>query len=453
MKAIAIACQAAALVPTDSLVIIQGGLKSLNDANFAKLADEITERGFSFAVHVWRDEHGEKAPPGSLCILDGTQRIRVVRHIVANGYKGERYECREVPIAYVFAASYKEAVLKLLAGAGAYGKPEGEGLYELMHAAKISLEELKNIQLPGCELPKFKREFFSEGGEEHSSLVDRFIVPPFSTLDTRQGYWQERKRKWMAAIGEKGETREKTLGFSSLTELNNGVSILDPVLAECMVRWFGIPGGKVIDPFAGDTVFGWVAKRLGQHFTGIELREEQARTNQRRCDALKAEGSARYICDTSENIHKHVETLTQDFMFSCPPYFDLEVYSDLPNDLSNQGSYEDFLKLIDGILGQTVTTLKQNRFAVLVITEIRDKAGAYRAWVPHTIERMRELGLHFYNDLVLINAVGTAQVRAGKLMGNRKVARLHQNVLVFYKGDMKAIKDDFPKLEADVVEP
>ena len=29
-----------------------------------------------------------------------------------------------------------------------------------------------------------------------SSLFDRFIIPPFSILDTRKGYWQDRKKKW-----------------------------------------------------------------------------------------------------------------------------------------------------------------------------------------------------------------------------------------------------------------
>ena len=39
---------------------------------------------------------------------------------------------------------------------------------------------------------------------EHQSLADRFIVPPFSVLDARQGYWQERKRAWIA-LGIKSE--------------------------------------------------------------------------------------------------------------------------------------------------------------------------------------------------------------------------------------------------------
>ena len=33
---------------------------------------------------------------------------------------------------------------------------------------------------------------------EAKSLADRFVIPPFSVLDARQGYWQERKRAWLA---------------------------------------------------------------------------------------------------------------------------------------------------------------------------------------------------------------------------------------------------------------
>lgn len=34
--------------------------------------------------------------------------------------------------------------------------------------------------------------------EARRTLAERFIVPPFSVLDARQGYWQERKRAWLA---------------------------------------------------------------------------------------------------------------------------------------------------------------------------------------------------------------------------------------------------------------
>jgi len=34
--------------------------------------------------------------------------------------------------------------------------------------------------------------------EAHKTLAERFIVPPFSVLDARQGYWKDRKRAWLA---------------------------------------------------------------------------------------------------------------------------------------------------------------------------------------------------------------------------------------------------------------
>lgn len=42
------------------------------------------------------------------------------------------------------------------------------------------------------------------GDEKRATLSDRFLVPPFSVLDARQGYWQERKRQWLA-LGIKSE--------------------------------------------------------------------------------------------------------------------------------------------------------------------------------------------------------------------------------------------------------
>lgn len=44
----------------------------------------------------------------------------------------------------------------------------------------------------------------SDGEKSNPKLADRFLVPPFSILDSRQGYWQDRKRQWLA-LGIKSE--------------------------------------------------------------------------------------------------------------------------------------------------------------------------------------------------------------------------------------------------------
>ena len=154
------------------------------------------------------------------------------------------------------------------------------GLFDWDKAANIY--EMDDLTDWGCEIPdlKVEEEKSDEDAtpEEIAQLQDRFLCPPFSFLDTRQGYWQDRKRIWKKLIKENGESREGTLGFSSL--INNmygkqglsNVSILDPVLCELMLSWFGMPKGgkaKCFDCFAGDTVFGYVSSFLGNTFTGI----------------------------------------------------------------------------------------------------------------------------------------------------------------------------------------
>lgn len=140
---------------------------------------------------------------------------------------------------------------------------------------------------------------------------------------------------------------------------------------------------------------------------------------------------------------KYIEDNSMDFIFSCPPYGDLEVYSDLPQDLSTM-SNEDFMKVYKKIIQNTYKKLKNNRFAVIVISEIRDDKGVYVGLVPHTINSMREAGYSYYNEIILLNSVGTLPLRAsGAMNSGRKVGRRHQNVLVFYKGNTKEIKNNF----------
>lgn len=115
----------------------------------------------------------------------------------------------------------------------------------------------------------------------------------------------------------------------------------------------------------------------------------------------------------------------------------------IPLDLSNMG-YSDFLTAYREIIGAACKKLKENRFAVFVVGEIRDKQGAYRDFVGDTKAAFMDSGLKFYNEAILINQYGTAPMRARNVFEPaRKLVKVHQNVLVFYKGDLKKIRSEF----------
>lgn len=356
--------------------------------------------------------------------------------------------------------SYDKAVAYVIADNRLADIAEEDGeelaalLQEIQNAGDIDLEAIGYTDDEIDELLAGSDSFSGSVMEAKTSLLDRFLVPPFSILDTRQGYWQDRKRQWNILIGDTGETREDVLGFESIAgkgtkysghEKTKTVSILDAVLAELVNLWFNVPGGKNLDCFAGDTVFGFVSGYTGHEFTGIELRPEQAAYNQERADMFSL--PCKYINDDGQNVLKHVQKKSVDLLFSCPPYYDLEVYSSLPNDASNQETYEQFLEIITKAFTDSFACLKENRFAVVVCSDIRDKNGVYRRFPDDIKSRFVAAGACLYNELIIVNPAGTAPIRASNAMKNRKVVKVHQNVLIFYNGNPNNIRDHFPELD------
>jgi DNA modification methylase len=229
----------------------------------------------------------------------------------------------------------------------------------------------------------------------------------------------------------------------------SGTSIFDPVLCELVYRWFCPPGGHVLDPFAGGSVRGIVAAHMGFKYTGIDLSGRQIEANRIQATTnqdIKHNENCQWIVGDSREV-KTLCSEKHDLVFSCPPYADLEVYSDDPQDLSTL-EYPAFLKAYQEIIAAALQMLKPNRFACFVVGDIRDKLGFYRGFVSDTIQAFQNAGAILYNEAILVTAVGSLPIRVRKqFSGYRKLGKTHQNVLVFYKGDIKAIKAEFGEVD------
>ena len=305
--------------------------------------------------------------------------------------------------------------------------------------------------------------------EQHESLTnpkklsDRFIIPPFSVLDTKQGAWQQRKNYWLS-LGIKSELGRNAICISGNdyvlsdgTKFSNvktdGTSVFDPVLCELAYQWFNVPKGKILDPFAGGSVRGIVAAKLGFEYLGNDLRIEQIEAN--RINANEVLGDAElhpvWTDGDSLNIDKIADGYEADMIFSCPPYADLEVYSDAKEDISNM-PYKQFIEVYNQIIKKSCDQLKEDRFAVFVVGDVRDKKGFYQNFVSDTIMAFWNCGVILYNEMILVNMVGNLQMRVGKYFNSsRKIGKQHQNVLVFYKGNPKNIKANYPELDLSYI--
>lgn len=272
--------------------------------------------------------------------------------------------------------------------------------------------------------------------ESVGALRRRFIEPPFSVLDARGGDWKRRKDTWKA-LGIKSELgRDATCLVENtdndyMPEMETAVSVFDPALCELMYKWFCPSEGTVLDPFAGGSVRGIVAAKMGLNYTGIELRQEQVDSNIEQGKEICPGFEPKWICGDSNQV---LDTINEqyDFVFSCPPYADLEVYSKDVHDISNMPYYE-FMMFYRSIISKAVEKLKVGHFAVFVVGDVRDAEGYYYDFVSDTKKAFIDSGAKLYNEAILLDPIGTAMIRANNSFASRKLVKVHQNVLVFKK--------------------
>ena len=300
----------------------------------------------------------------------------------------------------------------------------------------------------------------------NGSLSEDYIIPPLSVLNTRSAGWMKRAAMWQKIL-RSGEGRKMNLlggggllGLSLAAGQNlTGTSVFDPVLCEILYKWFCPPGGRVLDPFAGGSVRGVISGYLKRPYLGVDLSQTQIESNEKTHEqfqeALVSAGvdyvAPEWICDDARNIAQIVEGRGKfDYLISCPPYYDLEIYSDDPKDLSN-ASWDDFLRDYRQIYADAVAALDDDTFASIVIGEVRDtksKNRSYRNLVGETVLALQDAGMEYYNELILVNNVATAALRVRKQFATmRKTVKVHQNVLVFVKGSAKKATEKLGDVE------
>ena len=275
------------------------------------------------------------------------------------------------------------------------------------------------------------------GVKEIPTLKQRFIEPPFSVINSRTREWQERKSKWRD-IGIRSEEGRDVVAINDTFAKYDGrvaksnASIFDPVLCDLMYSWFCPESGKILDPFAGGSVRGIVAHYLGYGYTGIDLSERQVRSNLEQSEAIIPDNQPTWIVGDADEVLDGIDG-EFDFVFSCPPYHNLEVYSDDPRDLSNMG-YDEFLQKFSSIVSKCVEKLKRDCYACFVMGDVRDnETGVLKGLIADTIKIFKWAGMDFYNDIVFLTPIFNARFRARQFENNRKVVKVHQNILVFRK--------------------
>jgi len=299
-------------------------------------------------------------------------------------------------------------------------------------------------------------DLFGEETKKTLSLADKYLMCPTSVLNKRDPKWAELKRKW-TNLGIKSEVGRDSMfmNFSGskdvsvlttetwsdstkdvvnkMASMTKGQSIFDPVLCEIIYRWFCPDKGNILDPFAGGSVRGIVSNYLGYKYTGIELRDEQCISNREQAiEILEVTNQPQWYCGDSDEVLNDKFIIEYDLLFSCPPYMGLEVYSDLPDDLSNMNDAE-FITKYNSIIDKSCKLIKRGGYAVFVVGDLRDNKGYQKDFTGITKQAFIKAGMKLYNELILVEPVGTKAMTLERGFKNGKLAKVHQNVYIFKK--------------------
>lgn len=229
-------------------------------------------------------------------------------------------------------------------------------------------------------------------------------------------------------VGDTGETRELVGKQMNLMGSKYNTSIFNPHLAQMILSAYCPSNALIYDPFAGGGTRGFIATAMGHRYCGVELRQEEVDRIIHQQNTLKK----MFIIKQGDSKDKHFDTQF-DFCYTCPPYYNLEVYSKLENDLSNAPTYNEFLCGMLNIMRTTYSLMKSGSLSVFVVGNFRDKNGYLIHFNGDLVQIANSVGYKLHDELIFWGASKCAAQRCGQFEANRKSVRVHEYILIFKK--------------------
>lgn len=209
---------------------------------------------------------------------------------------------------------------------------------------------------------------------------------------------------------------------------NHSISIFSEALAYFLVNCFFDKNGSVLDPFAGGPARGLICSAHGLDYTGIDISFSQIKYNLDICksaiDNFFIQKIPEYICGDSMQKSENL-TLSYDYLFTCPPYANLEVYSDNPLDLSNM-DIEDFKKKYQKIIVNLTKKIKKRMIFVVGNTK---NCNLYNL----TCEAAEQGGFFLKQEVIRVSPTGPKAIGFKRLKNAKNVVKIHEYCLIFDK--------------------
>lgn len=170
---------------------------------------------------------------------------------------------------------------------------------------------------------------------------------------------------------------------------------------------------------------------MGHDYLGVEIRQDEVDRIRNRQKEL----NVHFKIECADSQFYDIEENAYDFSYSCPPYYDLEVYSELEGDMSNAQTYEEFLAMLRKSLQVTHKGLKDGALCIWVVGNFRPNKG--KGELTHfngdLVRLGLDIGFKLHDEVIFWGGSNAAAQRSGQFQANRKIVRIHEYLVVFKK--------------------
>lgn len=201
-----------------------------------------------------------------------------------------------------------------------------------------------------------------------------------------------------------------------------------PDIAYRIYEYWSNKGDLVLDPFMGRATRGIIAGYMERKYIGFDVVKEYVDlcslkfSKYENVKAILGDGCL--LSDIKEE--------SIDFIFTCPPYWNLEKYKSCKNQLSDIKNYKDFLYQINLFCQNSYKVLKDNKFIVVVIADFH-KNNQMFYFHNDMINKLLEAGFRGH-DIVINKVYSPFAVFASKQNKQRHwVGKIHEYILIFRK--------------------
>jgi hypothetical protein len=202
-----------------------------------------------------------------------------------------------------------------------------EVMLSINRLASMPMDALIRTHEGGAAADKFQRH-------RYEAVADGMVSPHAAFMD-------DKKLRYVIdmIIDSTGTIGDGTLrSMLGMVQGAQSCSNFRPGFAAYLYRRFVPPGGVVLDTSAGfgGRLVGALASTVVGHYIGIDPNRPSVEGSQKLLALLGREDFAEFAIQPAEDINPARWAQRCDFMFTSPPYFNKERYSDDPNQSGNR---------------------------------------------------------------------------------------------------------------------